>query len=100
MTVGSRRKVLSGTAHKTSGGLRASNLVRTKSGRIASRKKIEAFKRNPHLSAWSRAFKMMRDAYIREGRSTRGFTPLRKGTMEYNDVRHAYDIQMEGRARR
>jgi hypothetical protein len=83
--------VASGTAKKTSGGLTASDLVMTKYGRIASKRKIQAAERNPGLMAWAKAFKRVRDLYIREGRSTMGFTPLRRGSREYRDIREVYE---------
>ena len=83
--------VASGTARKTSGGLTASDLVMTKYGRLASKRKIQAAARNPGLMAWSRAFKKVRDLYIREGRSTHGFTPLRRGSPEYREIREVYE---------
>lgn len=92
---GSRKMVLSGMAHHTSGGLTASDLVRTKSGRIASKKKIAAAKKNPGLRAWAKAFKKVRDSYIKEGRSTSGFTPLKKSSPEYKEVRALYDKMMQ-----
>ena len=89
---GSRRMVASGTARKTSGGLTASDLVMTKYGRIASKRKIQAATRNPGLMAWAKAFKKVRDMYKREGRSTEHFTPLRRGSPEYRDIREVYDM--------
>jgi len=88
---GSRRMVASGTSHKTSGGLTASDLVRTKYGRLASKRKIQAAERNPGLMAWAKSFKQVRDAYKRAGRSTHGFTPLRKGSVEYDEIREVYE---------
>lgn len=88
---GSRRMVANGTARKTSGGLTASDLVMTKYGRLASKRKIQAAERNPGLMAWAMAFKKVRDMYKRDGRSTRGFTPLRRGSSEYEEVREVYD---------
>ncbi len=44
-TVGSRAQVWHGTAKKTSGGLTKKDLKKTKDGRIVSRKKSEAMKK-------------------------------------------------------
>jgi DVNP family len=87
---GSRRMVYAGTAHHTPGGLTASDLVMTKYGRIASKKKIQAYHKNPYLVAWAKSFKEVRNSYIREGKSTSGFTPLRKGTPEYKAIAKVY----------
>ncbi len=45
LSVGSRAQVWHGTAKKTSGGLTKKDLKKTKDGRIVSRKKSEAMKK-------------------------------------------------------
>ena len=54
---GSRRQVLSGHASKTVGGLKKSDLTRNKQGKIVSKKKSAAAKKNPALQNWLKAVK-------------------------------------------
>ena len=49
MNVGSRAQVYHGTAHKTSGGLKKSNLLMNKRGRIVSKKKHTTAKKEKRL---------------------------------------------------
>lgn len=49
MLEGSRAQVLHGTAYKTSGELKKSDLLQNKNGRIVSRKKHETAKREKRL---------------------------------------------------
>lgn len=55
MVVGSKAQVFSGTADKTSGGLKKNDLMRTADGRIVSVKKHKAGKSNPALKKWRAA---------------------------------------------
>jgi hypothetical protein len=50
-TVGSRAEVMHGTAAHTSGGLRASDLMYNRQGRIVSRARSAAAKRNKNLGS-------------------------------------------------
>jgi hypothetical protein len=50
--VGSRAQVYHGTAYKTSGGLKKSDLVQNKRGRIVSKKKLETAKREKRLEKY------------------------------------------------
>lgn len=77
-TIGSRAQVMHGTAKKTSGGLKKSDLIRNKSGSIVSKKKsIEAKKsENGLLELWRRAMKevssspMYKDKFVKPKRGT------------------------------
>jgi hypothetical protein len=47
--IGSRAQVMHGTAYKTSGGLKKTNLIMNKAGRIVSKKKHETAKKEKRL---------------------------------------------------
>jgi hypothetical protein len=84
----SRAKVLNGTIPSTSGGLRKSDLKRNKKGRIVSRVKSDAAKRNVsgQLKLWQKAVSQTykKPAY----RGT--FQKLKVGNVFYKHVCSAY----------
>jgi hypothetical protein len=48
-------------------------------------------KMNPSIRRWAMAMHAAMQMYRREGRPTKGFTPIRKGTPEYKLVREIFD---------
>ena len=79
-TVGSRAEVFHGHAKHTSGGLKKSNLKKTKDGRIVSRKASNASKKS-----MSSCFK----AFIALAKASKGkkFSKMpKKGTQKYKNV--------------
>jgi hypothetical protein len=85
----SRRRVLSGTALKTAGGLTASDLKRNKSGRIVSRKKsarAASSKNRAYLRAWRQAVQQAADRL-----GVDAVVAPRRGTPLYIAARRIYD---------
>jgi hypothetical protein len=76
MTVGSRAQVWHGTCDRTSGGLTKSDLM-MKDGRIISRRKSEAARRNPALMERAMAVKAEAKRMREMGERPRGIIRLR-----------------------
>jgi len=69
-----KRHVFSGKKASTRSGLKKSNLTRNKAGKIVSKKKSAAGKRNPWIKAVSAARRQL---------GITGFYPVRKGSELY-----------------
>jgi len=96
----SKAQVWHGTVEKTPGGNEKKDLMQKSDGRIVSRSKRSAALHNPGLRAWGEAMMICMEMWRKDGRSTRGFTPIRKGSVEYEDVREIYDRLKSKRSRR
>merc|ERR1712125_81399 len=82
-TVGSKSQVLSGKRPKTKWGLKASDLVKNKAGKIVSKKKSELGKKQyQNLAKWNSAFTKARHEL-----GLTGFVAVKKGTAFYNRVK-------------
>lgn len=79
--IGTKRQVYSGTADKTSGGLRKKNLRKTSDGRIVSKARLLQGRANPWANAVSVARKEL---------GITGFEPVRKGSALYERAMHHY----------
>ena len=80
---GQRRQVFKGRAKRTTGGLKKSDLIENKQGRIVPKKKSEAAKaryieRGNPVRIWNEA---VQDA--RKEMGIKGFVPIKKGTELY-----------------
>jgi hypothetical protein len=84
--VGSRRAVFAGKKEKTKTGLKKDHLVKTKNGKIATKKKVEvgrnAFK---NIEKWVEACKVARKEL-----GLTGFVAVKKGSEYYNRVKSLY----------
>lgn len=78
--VGSRAQVFHGQANHTSGGLKKSNLKKTKDGRIVSRKASNASKKS--MSSCFKAFV----ALAKESKGKKFSKMPKKGTQKYKNV--------------
>merc|ERR1719411_2392297 len=85
---GSKNQVFRGTREKTVGGLKKSDLVRNKWGKVVSKKKNSYGKKiyKKHgLSKWIDAFMQ-----ARKNLGVKGFVPVKKGTKLYNEAMKLY----------
>jgi len=89
-----------GTVERTPGGNEKSDLMQKRDGRIVSKAKRAAALHNPGLRAWGEAMMVGMEMWRKDGRRTDGFTPIRKGTEEYETVREIYERLKERRSRR
>jgi hypothetical protein len=87
----SKAQVWHGTVNETPGGNTKSDLMQKRDGRIVSKAKRAAALHNPGLRAWGEALMVAMEMCRKDGTSTDGFTPIRKGTKEYKMVREIYD---------
>ena len=87
----SKAQVWHGTVSKTPGGNTKSDLIQKSDGRIVSKAKRAAALHNPGLRAWGEAMMIGMEMWRKDGYSTEGFTPIKKGTKEYATVREIYD---------
>ena len=69
---GSRAQVWHGTAHKTSGGLKKSDLVQNKAGRIVSKAKHFTAKKDKRLLKAGYGTKKGKFGFVKLGKSKRG----------------------------
>jgi len=77
---GSRAQVLHGTAYKTSGGLKKSELLQNKNGRIVSKKKHFTAKKEKRLVKAGFGTKKGKFGYVKIGKKTRGTKKHRGGS--------------------
>lgn len=87
-TIGSRAQVMHGTALKTAGGLRKSDLKKNAAGAIVSRKQSARAKReeSPLLKLWRDSVKA---AYANPKFCGR-FVKIRKGSVFYKEIKKEY----------
>merc|ERR1719420_848534 len=81
----SKSSVFRGTKEKTSGGLKKSDLVKSKTGKVVSKKSSEAAKKRfkgSALDKWCRAVQAARKAL-----GLKGFVAVKKGTPVYNKAK-------------
>lgn len=84
---GTKAEVYHGTAHRTTGGLKRSDLKK-KDGRIISKAKSAAAKKNPGLSKFLQALAVYKKtAGIPNGTF---FPTPKKGTAEYDKIMEIY----------
>merc|ERR1712167_77690 len=63
--IGSKRRVFSGTKEKTAGGLTKADLVKAKSGKIVSKKRLAAAKKAyAHIKGWTIAVQKARKHWV------------------------------------
>jgi len=79
---GSRAQVLHGTAYKTSGGLKKSELLQNKNGRIVSKKKHFTAKKEKRLVKAGFGTKKGKFGYVKIGKKTHG-TKKTRGTKKH-----------------
>ena len=77
--IGSRAQVMHGTAYKTTGGLKHSDLMMNKHGRIVSKKKHATAKREKRLEKAGYKPKKGKFVLMRKGKKTRSARGSRKG---------------------
>merc|ERR1712185_885814 len=80
-----KSSVFSGTKDRTSGGLKKSDLIKTKSGRIVSKKASEAGKKKYKGSALEKWCKAVQAA--RKALGVKGFVAVKKGTPLYTKAK-------------
>lgn len=80
MLIGSRAQVWHGTAHKTSGGLKKSDLVQNKAGRIVSKAKHFTAKKDKRLLKAGYGTKKGKFGFVKLGKSKRGGLMRKGGT--------------------
>merc|ERR1711874_180905 len=81
----SKSSVFRGTKEKTSGGLKKSDLIKSKTGKVVSKKSSEASKKRfkgSALDKWCRAVQAARKAL-----GLKGFVAVKKGTPVYNKAK-------------
>merc|ERR1712157_535846 len=86
--VGSMRRVWSGTADKTKGGLRKKDLMLNKSGKVVSKKQFAAGKKqfkSSGLGGWTKAVQQ-----AREEMDVTGFVAIKKGTPLYKRAKEIF----------
>ena len=86
---GKKWQVWNGTRQKTVGGLIKKDLMKSKSGKIVSKKQALRGKKNMKtngLSKWMAAVKQ-----VRKEMNLQGFVAIKKGTPYYNRVRAVYE---------
>merc|ERR1712137_328914 len=82
---GAYARVLSGKKEKTSGGLKKTDLVKSKSGKVVSKKRSASSKKNwqgSKLQKWCKAVQAARKAL-----GIKGFLACKKGTPLYNKAK-------------
>lgn len=83
VTTGSRAQVMHGVAHHTKGGLKKSNLKKTKDGRIVSKAASDAAKKRLKLKKSQSKFKK----FIEFAKRSKGFKLApKKGTKAYKKI--------------
>merc|ERR1711934_1026027 len=80
-----RRHAFAGKISKTASGLSKSDLVKSKSGKIVSKKRSLNAKRSNNLGPWTAAVKKARKAL-----NIKGFVALKKGTPFYKKAKEFY----------
>merc|ERR1712093_619105 len=84
--IGSKRRVFSGTKEKTAGGLTKADLVKTKSGKVVSKKRLAAARKAyAHIKGWTVAVQKARKAL-----GVKGFVAVKKGTALYKKAKELY----------
>merc|ERR1711862_1049051 len=84
--VGRRASVFKGSKEKTVGGLKKSDLVKSKSGKIVSKKSSAAGKKAyARVKGWTVAVQKARAAL-----KIKGFCAIKKGTPLYNKAKELY----------
>merc|ERR1712046_334013 len=78
--------VLRGSKEKTAGGMKASDLIRNKAGRVVSKKQSALAKQRGTLKPWLSAVKKARAAL-----KVTGFVAIKKGTPLYVKAREFYN---------
>merc|ERR1711977_231538 len=76
-----KRHAFFGKIGKTKTGLTKSNLIKTKSGKIVSKKKSDLMKKSPWIAAVTKA---------RAALKIKGFSAIKKGTPLYNKAKEFY----------
>ena len=87
--VGNKRQVWNGTRERTIGGLTKNDLMKSKSGKIVSKKQALRAKGNMKkngLGKWMAAVKQ-----VRKEMGLKGFVAIKKGTPYYKRVRAVYE---------
>lgn len=87
--IGKKWQVFNGTRAKTVGGLTKKDLMRSKSGKIVSKKLASRGKtmlKKNGLSKWTKAVQQ-----VRKQMGLTGFVAIKKGTSFYTAVRKIYD---------
>merc|ERR1711934_449337 len=83
---GSRSSVFKGVRVKTTGGLKKSDLMKSKSGKIVSSKSHRAgLKAYKHIRAWTQAVNKARTAL-----KVKGFVAVKKGSPLYKKAKEFY----------
>merc|ERR1719331_45406 len=79
--VGTKSQVLKGLKLKTKGGMKASDLMKNKDGKVVSKKKHLQGKKayEKHLAKWSEAC-----SKARKELGLKGFVAIKKGSVFYN----------------
>ena len=82
-----KSSVFRGTKEKTSGGLKKSDLVKSKSGKVVSKKASAQAKKNMSktIGPWLAAVQKARKAL-----GIKGFQPIKKGSAFYNKAKSFY----------
>merc|ERR1711979_109116 len=87
MKVGKKFSVFSGKREKTSGGLKKTDLVKSKRGKVVSKKSSAAGKKAyKHIKAWTEAVQKARKEL-----SIKGFVAIKKGTPFYKAAKAHYN---------
>merc|ERR1712070_1030753 len=82
-----KASVFRGTKEKTSGGLKKSDLVKSKSGKIVSRKMSAAGKKAyQHIKGWTVAVQKARKEL-----GLKGFVAIKKGSAFYKKAKEIYN---------
>ena len=87
--VGKKWQVWNGTRERTVGGLRKKDLMRSKSGKIVSKKlaqKGRSLMKKNGLGKWTKAVQQ-----VRKDMGITGFVAIKKGTAFYKAVKKIYD---------
>jgi hypothetical protein len=91
-TIGSRRQVWNGTAKKTSGGLKKSDLMMNKHGRIVSRAKHNTAKKEMRLVKHGYGTKRGKFGFVKTGTKRRsmrgGLSGLSPGSSSWSGDKH------------
>merc|ERR1712226_104318 len=82
-----RAAVFSGTKEKTKTGLKKADLIRSKSGKIVSRKKSASGRKNfAHIKGWTVAVQKARKEL-----GLTGFVAIKKGSAVYKKAKELYN---------
>lgn len=79
MLIGTRAQVWHGTAHKTTGGLKKTDLIQNKNGRIVSKAKHNTAKKEKRLVKAGYGTKKGKFGYVKIGTKTRKSSRKSKG---------------------